>query len=119
METLRTPDDRFPDLPGYPFAPRYAEVPDLDGGALRMHYVDEGPADAEPVLCRHGQPTWACLYRKMIPRFVQAGYRVVAPDFTSGRETVRKVVLDACKAFAGLVVSVILAFGLPWLSMRV
>ena len=81
MKTLRTPDDRFADLPGYPFAPRYADLPDPDGGTLRMHYVDEGPADAEPILCLHGQPTWSYLYRKMIPRFVAAGYRAVAPDF--------------------------------------
>ena len=86
MKTLRTPDDRFADLPGYPFAPHYmdvpeSDVPDPDGGSLRMHYLDEGPADAEPILCLHGQPTWSYLYRKMIPRFVEAGYRVVAPDF--------------------------------------
>ncbi len=81
MRSLRTPDDRFADLAGYPFEPHYAEVPDPDGGTLRMHYLDEGPADAEPILCLHGQPTWSYLYRKMIPRFVEAGYRVVAPDF--------------------------------------
>ena len=81
MQSLRTPDDRFADLAGYPFEPHYAEVPDPDGGTLRMHYLDEGPADAEPILCLHGQPTWSYLYRKMIPLFVDAGYRVVAPDF--------------------------------------
>ena len=59
MKALRTPDDRFADLPGYPFAPHYAEVPGPDGGTLQMHYVDEGPADAEPILCLHGQPTWS------------------------------------------------------------
>ena len=56
MKTLRTPDDRFADLPGYPFAPHYSDIPDPDGGTLRMHYVDEGPADAEPILCLHGRP---------------------------------------------------------------
>ena len=80
MKALRTPDDRFADLPGYPFAPHYADVPDPDGGTLRMHYVDEGPADAEPILCLHGQPTWSYLYRKMVPCFVAAGYRAVTPD---------------------------------------
>ncbi|HEU4457464.1 MAG TPA: haloalkane dehalogenase [Longimicrobium sp.] len=75
MEILRTPDERFAGLPGWPFAPRYAEV---DG--LRIHYVDEGPPDAPPVLMLHGEPSWAYLYRKMIPRFVEAGFRAVAPD---------------------------------------
>ena len=82
MKTLRTPDDRFANLKGYAFAPHYVHVPNPDGGApLRMHYVDEGPANAEPILCLHGQPTWSYLYRKMIPAFVAAGHRVVAPDF--------------------------------------
>lgn len=76
-QALRTPDDRFTDLPGYDFAPRYVE---LDG--LRMHYLDEGPKDAEHTyLCLHGEPTWAYLYRKMIPVFTEAGGRVIAPDF--------------------------------------
>lgn len=80
MKVLRTPDERFSDLPGYPFEPHYAEVPDGEGGLLRIHYVDLGPADAEVVLCLHGEPTWSFLYRKMIPVFVDAGYRAVAPD---------------------------------------
>lgn len=80
MEVARTPDERFRNLPGYDLGPRYAEVPDSEGGKLRIHYVDEGAADAAPVLCLHGQPTWSFLYRKMIPRFVDAGHRVVAPD---------------------------------------
>jgi haloalkane dehalogenase len=75
MESLRTPDDRFANLPGYPFAPHYATV---DG--LRIHYVDEGPRSAAPILCLHGEPSWSYLYRKMIPIFVAAGHRVVAPD---------------------------------------
>lgn len=85
MDALRTPDDRFAGLPGYPFAPRY--VDDLPGFApLRMHYVDEGPTDAPVALCLHGQPTWSYLYRKMIPAFRAAGLRVVAPDlFGFGR----------------------------------
>jgi len=73
---LRTPAERFEDLPGYPFAPHYI---DLDG--VRMHYVDEGPRDAgETLLLLHGEPSWSYLYRHMIPVFVDAGYRVVAPD---------------------------------------
>jgi haloalkane dehalogenase len=80
MQVLRTPDERFAALPGYPFEPHYVQVPDGEGGALRMHYVDEGPREAETVLCLHGQPTWSYLYRKVIPVLVGAGLRVVAPD---------------------------------------
>ncbi len=75
MEFLRTPDERFTNLPGYAFAPHYVE---LDG--LRMHYVDEGPPDAAPVLLLHGEPSWCYLYRKMIPILTAAGYRAIAPD---------------------------------------
>ena len=80
-ETLRTPKERFNDLPDFPYTPIYLE--DLKGyEGLRMHYVDEGPRDAENVfLCLHGEPTWSYLYRKMIPVFTAAGHRVVAPDF--------------------------------------
>ncbi len=81
MNVLRTPDDRFAGLPGYPFEPHYLEVPDGAGGALRMHYVDEGPRDAAPVLLLHGEPSWSYLYRRMIPVIVDAGNRAVAPDF--------------------------------------
>jgi haloalkane dehalogenase len=77
MNVLRTDDARFAALPDFPYAPHYAQV---DG--LRMHYVDEGPRDAAvTALCLHGQPSWAYLYRKMIPVFVGAGLRVVAPDW--------------------------------------
>ena len=77
---LRTPDQRFANLPGYAFAPHY--IDDLKGYEdLRIHYLDEGPADAAKVfLCLHGQPTWSYLYRRMIPVFSAAGHRVVAPD---------------------------------------
>ncbi len=75
MEALRTPDERFADLSGYPFEPHYAEI---DG--LRIHYVDEGPRSADPVLLLHGEPSWSYLYRKMIPVLVEAGHRAVAPD---------------------------------------
>ncbi|MAE97375.1 MAG: haloalkane dehalogenase [Deltaproteobacteria bacterium] len=81
METVRTPDSRFEDLPGYDFAPNYSEVPDGEGGSLRIHHLDEGAGDGEVILCLHGQPSWSYLYRKMIPVFVAAGYRVIAPDF--------------------------------------
>jgi haloalkane dehalogenase len=81
MKALRTPDDRFENLLGYPFTPNYSEVPDGEGGTLRIHHVDEGPPDGELVLCLHGQPTWSYLYRKMIPVFAEAGFRVIAPDF--------------------------------------
>jgi len=80
MEALRTPDANFKDLPGYPFAPHYIEVPDSEGGRLRVHYVDEGAAEAEAVLLMHGEPSWSYLYRKMIPPLVAAGFRAIAPD---------------------------------------
>lgn len=80
MKALRTPEERFDNLPGYPFQPHYLDVPDGEGGSLRLHYVDEGPADAAPVLLLHGEPSWSYLYRKMIPAIVEAGHRAVAPD---------------------------------------
>jgi haloalkane dehalogenase len=80
MDVLRTPDERFTDLPAYPFSPHYLEVADGDDGELRVHYVDEGPAGADPVLLLHGEPSWSFLYRKMIPIVVAAGHRAVAPD---------------------------------------
>lgn len=75
MDTLRTPDARFAELPGYPFTPRYVTVDDV-----RIHYVDEGPRDADPVLMLHGEPSWSYLYRKMIPPIAAAGHRAIAPD---------------------------------------
>lgn len=80
MEVIRTPDEHFRNLPEYDFEPHYVEVPDGDGGSLRIHFVDEGPSSGAPILCLHGQPTWSFLYRKMIARFVSAGHRVIAPD---------------------------------------
>ncbi len=80
MKVLRTPDERFADLPDFPFAPHYVEIDDGDGGRLRIHYLDEGPADAPPVLLMHGEPSWSYLYRHMIPVLVSAGHRCVAPD---------------------------------------
>lgn len=80
MKTFRTPDERFAGLPGFDFEPRYAELDDLEGGRLRVHYLDEGPAEAAPVLLMHGEPSWCFLYRHMIPVLVEAGHRVIAPD---------------------------------------
>jgi haloalkane dehalogenase len=71
----RTPDTRFEGLPGYDFTPRYAEIQ-----GYRVHYLDEGPADGEPILLLHGEPTWSYLYRKMIPILTAAGYRCIVPD---------------------------------------
>ncbi|MDX1587887.1 MAG: haloalkane dehalogenase [Oleiphilaceae bacterium] len=79
MDFLRTPEERFSKLLDYPFEPHYLEVdPSIKG--LRMHYLDEGPADAKPVLMLHGEPTWSYLYRHMIPVCAAAGHRVIAPD---------------------------------------
>ncbi len=75
MTILRTPDERFTNLPGFAFAPHYVEL-----GALRMHYLDEGPRDGRIVLCLHGEPSWSYLYRTMIPGLTKAGLRVIAPD---------------------------------------
>jgi haloalkane dehalogenase len=75
MDILRTPDERFGNLPGYGFAPKYVDVE-----GLRIHYVDEGSSAAEPVLMMHGEPSWSFLYRKMIPVLTAAGYRAIAPD---------------------------------------
>jgi haloalkane dehalogenase len=73
MNVVRTPDERFRDLPGFDYAPRYSQVPP----GLRMHYIDVGQGD--PILCVHGEPSWCYLYRKMIPSLMEVG-RVVAPD---------------------------------------
>ncbi|MFQ5650024.1 MAG: haloalkane dehalogenase [bacterium] len=75
MNILRTPDERFENLPGYPFEPNYIEV-----NGLRMHYLDEGENDNELVFMLHGEPSWSFLYRKMIPILVGAGFRVIVPD---------------------------------------
>src|SRR5271155_4450644 len=80
MQTLRTPDDRFADLPDYPFPPHYAEVDDAEGATLRVHYLQEGEPSAPVVLLMHGEPSWSYLYRRMIPILTGAGLQVVAPD---------------------------------------
>ena len=99
IESLRTPEERFSALPNFPYTPHY--VDSLDGYAgLRLHYVDEGPANANDIyLCLHGEPTWSYLYRKMIPPLTAAGGRIVAPDlFGFGRSD--KPVNDADITFA-------------------
>ncbi len=75
MKLLRTPDQRFDNLPEYPFRPHYADVE-----GVRIHFIDEGQSDNETVLMIHGEPSWSYLYRKMIPVIAGAGYRVIAPD---------------------------------------
>jgi haloalkane dehalogenase len=80
MGVVRTPDERFLDLPGYAFEPNYAEVAAGGAGQVRMHYVDAGPPDAPAVVLLHGQPTWSYLYRKVIPALTDAGLRAIAPD---------------------------------------
>ncbi len=83
MDVLRTPDERFAKLPGYPFEPNYVDIDagDGSGDTLRVHVVDEGLGDAaETVVMVHGEPSWSYLYRTMIPLIVAAGHRAVAPD---------------------------------------
>ena len=80
MKCLRTPDERFGDLPGYAYRPSYTEVPDGEGGTLRVHHVDEGSREGDLILCMHGQPSWSYLYRHMIADLTGRGFRVVAPD---------------------------------------
>lgn len=81
MESLRTPDECFENLPGFEFEPHYLQMDDTEGGELRVHYLDEGPGDTgETVLMLHGEPSWCYLYRKMIPPVSAAGHRVIAPD---------------------------------------
>jgi haloalkane dehalogenase len=80
MKTVRTPEERFAELPDFDYRPEYAEVPDGDGGALRMAWVEDGPADGPAVLLLHGEPSWSFLYRKMLPVLAGAGMRAIAPD---------------------------------------
>ncbi|AMO25658.1 hypothetical protein GCM10027034_05700 [Ramlibacter solisilvae] len=98
-DAVRTPEDRFAGLPGYPWEARYLnDLPALAG--LRMHYLDEGPRDAPLTwLCLHGNPAWSYLYRKMIPVFTEAGHRVVAPDMIGFGKS-DKPKKDAAHAFS-------------------
>jgi haloalkane dehalogenase len=81
MNIIRTPDERFENLPGFAFQPQYLEIPDPHFGSLRMHYLDEGPPDGATMLLLHGQGCWAYIYRSMIPLLTEAGYRVIVPDY--------------------------------------
>ncbi|HET6708738.1 haloalkane dehalogenase [Amycolatopsis sp.] len=80
MRLLRTPDDRFTDLPDFSYEPRYVELADPHGGRIRVGYVEAGPADGPVVLLLHGEPSWSFLYRKMLPVLAAAGLRAIAPD---------------------------------------
>lgn len=80
MKLLRTPEDRFSALSGYPWAPHYLDITDEDGTPMRVHYIDEGPRGADPILLLHGNPTWSYLYRKMIPGLLKTGRRIIALD---------------------------------------
>ncbi|NNC38753.1 MAG: haloalkane dehalogenase [Hyphomonadaceae bacterium] len=79
-KVLRTPDERFKNLPDFPFAPHYVNITDENLGVMRVHYVDEGPRDGQVVIMMHGEPSWSYLYRKMIKQVADAGCRVLAPD---------------------------------------
>ncbi len=80
MTVLRTPDDRFHDLPEYEFKPHFAMVPDTDLGDLRMHYLDEGDPNGRTVLLLHGEPAWSFMFRRTVAPLAEAGLRVIAPD---------------------------------------
>jgi haloalkane dehalogenase len=80
VKIVRTPDERFEGLPGWNFVPHYVDVEAGDGTSLRIAHIDEGPRDAAPVLCMHGEPSWSYLYRHMVPVLVAAGHRVLAVD---------------------------------------
>ncbi len=94
MDALRTPEDRFEGLPGFEFAPHYVEVADREDGRLRVHYLDEGPADGPTVLLMHGEPSWCYLYRHMIPVLTAAGLRAVAPDLVGFGRTDKPTQLE-------------------------
>jgi haloalkane dehalogenase len=93
METLpvlRTPEERFAHLPDFPYPPHYVELPDV-----RIHYLEAGASEAEPVVLMHGEPSWSFLYRKVIPVLVAAGYRVIAPDLVGFGRSDKPVERDA------------------------
>jgi haloalkane dehalogenase len=80
VDLLRTPDDRFSDLPDYDFESHYVTIPSGEGDDLRLHYIEAGPVDGQVVLCLHGEPSWSFLYRHMVHAFAAAGHRAIAPD---------------------------------------
>ena len=89
MDFIRTPEKRFERLLDYPFDPHYVEL-----SGLRMHYVDEGPAEASPVLMMHGEPSWSYLYRHMVPVCAAAGHRVIAPDLIGFGKSDKPTAID-------------------------
>ena len=86
---LRTPEERFKNLKDYDFEPNYLQI-----NGLRIHYLDEGPKDAEVIFLLHGQPAWSYLFRKMIPTLVDAGYRVIAPDMVGFGKSDKYINID-------------------------
>jgi haloalkane dehalogenase len=95
METLRPSEDRFAGLPDFPWPASYADVPDGDGGTLRMAYVEAGPADGPVALLLHGEPTWSFLYRHVLRVLADAGVRAIAPDLVGfGRSDQPTAVAD-------------------------
>ena len=80
MKILRTPEEQFENLPDWPYEPHYSEVPDGDGGTLRIHHAESGPSDGPTVLLLHGEPTWGFLYRKIMSGLADAGIRSLVPD---------------------------------------
>jgi len=90
VKILRTPEEKFNSIPDYPFSPHYINVTE----ELRMHYLDEGPPKGQIVLLLHGEPSWSFLYRKMIPIFVEAGYRTIVPDLIGFGKSDKPVNMD-------------------------
>ncbi len=86
---LRTPDERFEDLPGFDFEPHYKTIQ-----GYRVHYLDEGPRDGNPILLIHGEPTWSFLFRKMIPVLTKAGHRCIVPDLIGFGRSDKPVSMD-------------------------
>ena len=80
MKIIRSPDERFENLPDFDFEPHYTTIKDAEGHEIRIHHVEAGPADGSPILLMHGNPTWAYLYRHMIGPLAEAGHRVIAVD---------------------------------------
>lgn len=115
MKILRTPDECFASLDGFPFAPHYLEVDAGDGTPLRVHYVDEGPRDAHPVLLMHGNPSWSYLYRHMIPGLVAGGLRVIAVDLVGCGRSDKPASRDdyTVDAHVGWITRWLLAMDLP------
>jgi haloalkane dehalogenase len=114
MQVLRTPDDRFDNLPDFDFEPHYLKI---DG--LRVHYLDEGPHQGSPVLLLHGEPSWCYLYREMIPVITSAGYRAIAPDLIGfGRSDKLQSKADYSYQFhVDIVASFIEALGLTGITL--